>query len=218
LKVFKDGLNNSLLDTLYRFQKEPLFKDFHLAGGTALTLLIGHRISDDLDLFTTERLDKEKIFRYCQSFQKDVEILNDDNTIYQLYFPQKNLKIDFVQYDYKLLDPIITTDDGLHIFGKNDISAMKVSAAGTRGYEAKDFVDLFFLLKDISFDNIVENFKKKYENDNPLHYIRSMAFFEDVTSDSWDNIKYLSKPISSDVIKSTLSTFVRDYEKKLLNK
>jgi hypothetical protein len=217
LKIFKEGLNDSLLDVLYRFQKEPLFKEFHLVGGTALTLLIGHRVSDDIDLFTKEKLNKDKIFRYCQNFQKDVEIINDDDTIYQLYFPQIKLKIDFVQYPFKLLDPIINTDDGLHILGKNDISAMKMSAAGTRGYEAKDFVDLYFLLKDITFDNIVENFRKKYENNNPLHYIRSMAFFDDITLDSWDNIKYLSNPVSSNIIKFTLSNCVKDYEKKQLS-
>jgi len=42
-------------------------------GGTALTLQIGHRISDDIDLFTTEKLDKEKIFKYAQNIHMHLE-------------------------------------------------------------------------------------------------------------------------------------------------
>ena len=215
MNIHKKGINDFLWETLLRFQKEPFYKNYHLVGGTALTLLIGHRISDDIDLFTTENIDKERIFRYAQSIDKSVEVLNDDKNIYQLYFTDKDLKIDFVQYTYKLIDPIITTNEGLHMIGKNDISAMKMSAAGTRGYEAKDFVDLFFLLKEISIDNIIENFKKKYETENPLHYIRSMAYFDDVTSDSWNSIKYISKPVSANEIKNTLISNVRNYEKQI---
>ncbi|WP_235280572.1 nucleotidyl transferase AbiEii/AbiGii toxin family protein [Myroides profundi] len=32
--------------------KHPLFKDFRLVGGTALSLQVGHRMSIDIDLFT----------------------------------------------------------------------------------------------------------------------------------------------------------------------
>ena len=218
MNIYKEGINNFLWETLLQFQNEPFYKNYHLAGGTALTLLIGHRISDDIDLFTTENIDKEKIFKHAQNIHKNVEVLNDDKTIYQLYFPHKDLKIDFVQYPYKLLDPIITTDEGLHMFGKNDISAMKMSAAGTRGYEAKDFVDLYFLLKEMSIDKIIENFKKKYETENPLHYIRSMAYFDDVTPDSWKNINYISEPVSANLIKDTLINNVRKYEQQVLTK
>jgi len=218
LNIYKEGINTFLWDTLLQFQREPVYKNFHLVGGTALTLQIGHRFSEDIDLFTVENINKEKIFKYAQTIHKDVEILNDNEIIFQLYFPHKELKIDFVQYPYKLLDPIITTDEGLHMFGKNDISAMKMSAAGTRGYEAKDFVDLYFLLKEISIDKIIENFKKKYETENPLHYIRSMAYFDDVTPDSWKNINYISEPVSANLIKDTLINNVRKYEQQVLTK
>jgi hypothetical protein len=216
LNIYKEGIKSFLWDTLLQFQREPVYKNFHLVGGTALTLQIGHRISDDIDLFTVENINKEKIFKYAQTIHKDVEILNDDETIFQLYFLHKELKIDFVQYPYKLLDPIITTDEGLHMIGKNDISAMKMSAAGTRGYEAKDFVDLYFLLKEMSIDKIIENFKRKYETENPLHYIRSMAYFDDVTPDSWKNINYISEPVSTKLIKDTLISNVRNYEQQFL--
>ena len=217
MNIYKKGINDFLWETLLKYQNEPFYKNFHLAGGTALTLQIGHRISNDIDLFTAESLNKEKLLLYAQDIHKNVEILNDDKTIFQLYFPHKNLKIDFVRYPYKLLDPLVTTNEGLHMVGKNDIAAMKVSATGTRGYEAKDFVDLFFLLKEISIDNIIENFKKKYETENPLHYIRSMTYFDDVSPDSWKSIKMITEPLSVKEVKNTLIRNVRDYEQRMLN-
>jgi len=217
LNIFKKGINDFLWETLIKYQNEPFYKDFHLVGGTALSLQIGHRISDDIDLFTTETLKKEKIFNYAKKIKNDVEIQNDDETIFQLYFPGNNLKIDFVQYPYKLLDPLVITEEGLHMVGKNDIAAMKMSAAGTRGYEAKDFIDLYYLLQEMTIDQIIENFKRKYQNENPIHYIRSMAFFDDVTEDSWKSVKIINDKISVNDVKYTLTKNIRDYEKRVLN-
>jgi len=217
LNIFNKTVNDFLWKTLLQYQNEPYFDNFHLVGGTSLSLQIGHRISDDIDLFTKDKLDKEKLFEYAKKIQKNVEILNDGEAIYQLYFPDKELKIDFVQYPYDLIEPVIKTKEGLHIIGKNDIAAMKMSATGTRGYEAKDFVDLFYLLKEIPIDTIIENFKKKYETENPIHYIRSMVYFDDVKLDSWKSIKMINDPLSVKEIKDTLVRNVRDYEKRMFN-
>ena len=42
---------SSMLDIIKEFQSNPLFKNFYLAGGTALALQLGHRTSTDIDLF-----------------------------------------------------------------------------------------------------------------------------------------------------------------------
>ena len=217
MNLHREGIDDFLWETLLQYQNEPFYKNYHLAGGTSLSLQIGHRISDDIDLFTIEDLNKEKIFKYAQGIHKSVEILNDDATIFQLYFPHGNLKIDFVQYPYKILDPLITTNEGLHILGKNDIAAMKMSATGTRGYEAKDFVDLFYLLKEMAVDVIIDNFRKKYETENPIHYIRSMAYFDDVSIDSWKAIKMITEPLSIEEVKDVLVKNVRAYEQRMFN-
>ena len=218
MNLYIKTVNEYLWNTLLIYQNENYFNNFHLAGGTALSLQIGHRISDDIDLFTKDILDKEKIFNFSKNILKNVEIINDDNSIYQLYFPDISLKVDFVHYPYELIDPVIKTNNGLHILDKNDISAMKMSATGTRGYEAKDFVDLFYLLKDMPIDKIIDNFKTKYETDNPIHYIRSMIYFDDVTDDSWKSIKMIKEPISINNVKNTLIKNIRDYEIRTFKK
>ncbi len=40
--------------------------DFYLAGGTGLALQIGHRISEDFDLFTNRRFDNSQLLRRVQ--------------------------------------------------------------------------------------------------------------------------------------------------------
>ena len=44
--------NPELLKVLKKLMGMEMLKDFRLVGGTALSLLRGHRISEDIDLFT----------------------------------------------------------------------------------------------------------------------------------------------------------------------
>ena len=50
-------VKESTLGLLRRLQAEPLLATTRLVGGTALSLQIGHRESDDLDLFSVEPLE-----------------------------------------------------------------------------------------------------------------------------------------------------------------
>lgn len=52
-----NALRPATLDVLKRAMKEPMLNDFVLVGGTGLALHYGHRLSDDIDLFTPVRFD-----------------------------------------------------------------------------------------------------------------------------------------------------------------
>jgi len=60
-----------MLNLLRELQSENLFKGFVLAGGTALSLQIGHRKSIDIDLFSTDKHDYSKIREYFISKYKE---------------------------------------------------------------------------------------------------------------------------------------------------
>ena len=49
----KETVSESTLELLKRLMKNVHLQNFFLVGGTALSLQIGHRLSIDLDLFTT---------------------------------------------------------------------------------------------------------------------------------------------------------------------
>ncbi len=60
------------------FQKLSNFNNFYLAGGTALALQIGHRISVDFDFFSDKEIDKNLLNKVKKVFP-DKEIITSVN-------------------------------------------------------------------------------------------------------------------------------------------
>ena len=102
-------------------------------------------------------------------------------------------------YQYNVLDK---TDDfeGIKIASLKDIAAMKLHAIEDRGSK-RDFVDLFFLTKHFSLDEIGEFYEQKYGNfTEHQHFIlKGMHYFEDADSEemrpmlvdyNWQHIKH----------------------------
>lgn len=63
----KESVNKTVFDLISALQEKDCLKDFVLAGGTGLALIIGHRKSVGIDLFTskdfvTEQLLEKKDF------------------------------------------------------------------------------------------------------------------------------------------------------------
>ena len=127
------------------FNKLDKFSDFHLVGGTALALQIGHRISVDFDLFSKEDIPKSLIAKIKRVF-KGSKIENILNHSEQLICKIDGIKIDFVKYKF----PLIL---GLNEFKKvkivkvPEIAAMKAYTLNYRG-TYKDYIDLYFILKN----------------------------------------------------------------------
>jgi hypothetical protein len=210
LKLQRVGITDDLWEALQKFQRAQLFNDFYLVGGTALSLQIGHRLSKDIDLFTPNEIDKAGILNFIQNnFKEKFDIMNNSESIFQIMIGE-TLKVDFVKYQYELLDPLIESE-GVRLIGKNDISAMKISAVGTRGYEAKDYVDIYFLLREMPIGMMFDNFKRKYNTTDIQHYKRSVVYFDDVPESSWKGVQLIGKPISSHTIKKTLIKEVAKY-------
>ena len=69
-------VSERLLILARKLEGETIFKDYFLVGGTALALQIGHRKSDDIDLFTWEELRIPEITKYLiQRHSKKFQIM-----------------------------------------------------------------------------------------------------------------------------------------------
>ena len=77
------------------------------------------------------------------------------------------------------------------------ISAMKLSAITNRGTK-KDFIDLYFLLKRFSFNELIDFYLEKYSDAQLFTVLKSLTYFEDAEADplpvmvdsiSWDEAK-----------------------------
>lgn len=134
-------------------------KIFYLAGGTALAIHLGHRMSVDLDFFSREDFSIEKLKKELSALGEFVVSGQEEGT---LNASLDDVKVSFIRYDYDQLYPFLSFEN-VNLADERDIIAMKIDAASSRGSK-KDFIDLYFLLEKYSLDELVGFFEKKFAN------------------------------------------------------
>src|SRR5215469_7479524 len=190
----KKSVGKPLWDLLVDLQKEIILEKYFLVGGTALSLQLGHRLSYDIDLFTRENIDKDELFDFLnRNYNGKYQIHNIQNIIVQI--SNNDIKVDFVKYDYDLIEEI-KIEEGIKFLGKKDISAMKLMAIANRGDQAKDFVDIYYLLGEITLKEMFEYYKIKYKQRDINPIKRSLVYFEDITDSNWLSVKLLRDKLS----------------------
>lgn len=158
-----DPLLRSVLEKLMQAEE---FKDFRLVGGTALSLQLGHRISIDIDLFTSKpygSIDFEKIDHYLKKtfpFTEYYSVLPAMGKSYRVGHSAKDfVKLDVFYTDDYLSD--VLKADGFRMANIEDIVAMKVEVVQNLGRK-KDFWDLHKLLETYSIDEMITLHQKRY--------------------------------------------------------
>lgn len=156
-----------LRSTLERLMRIDEFRPFRLVGGTSLSLRYGHRISDDIDLFTDaeygsidfqllqEILRRE--FPYCQG---DCGEIVSFGTSYLV----GNSKEDNVKLDLFYTDPFIRPMEqieSIRMASLDDIVAMKMDVM-SRGGRKKDFWDLHILRNKYTIEQMLSLYKERY--------------------------------------------------------
>ena len=210
----KKSVRESLWNLLKELQQSEVFENYFLVGGTALSLQLGHRMSDDLDLFTRHDINKDEIFDFLnKKFNGKYQIINIQNIILQVIINE--VKVDFVKYNYELIEEV-KNDDGIKYLGKKDIAAMKLMAIANRGDQAKDFVDIYYLLKEISLIDMFNYYKQKYQQNDISPIKRSLVYFDDVTKNNWLAVKLNHDKLSIDKIKNKVIEEVNKYNKSVI--
>lgn len=153
-------------------------KKTYLAGGTALALQFGHRISVDFDFFTPTNFKSKEVIKKLEIIGKFVfQELKEKNTLLGLF---NGVKFSLFKYDYPLVKPTINYL-GIQLVSPEDIFAMKIAVIMDRG-TAKDLIDVYFLIKKgISLDQSLNYYNKKYNAlaNNIYSIIRSLTYFDD---------------------------------------
>jgi hypothetical protein len=102
----EETVEPATLGLLKKLVTLPELQNFGLVGGTALSLLYGHRKSIDLDLFTDQPIEKDILIPVLEdSFGKIVSHNPDRKYIYQRVI--QNVKVDFVSVS----DPFLNTNN-----------------------------------------------------------------------------------------------------------
>jgi len=196
----------SLLESLMVM---PELKSCNLVRGTALALKFGHRLSVDLDLFSTEKLGVNLIVLALQNkFGKDFQY-EKTNVKWAVFCYINGIKVDVVNYPHVQLDA--TENHGLlRLYTNKDIAAMKINAILGRGAK-KDFYVLVELLTVFSLKEIIGFYEKKYPNQMFLVSLSTaITYFDDAETDA-DPIAL--KGQTWEQVKKTLQFHVREYLK-----
>lgn len=82
-----------------------------------------------------------------------------------------------MNYKYPLLTDILVKDN-IRMFSFKDIAAMKLNAIAGRGSK-KDFIDLYFLLKEFSLQEILSFYGRKYHDGSLFMVEKSLNYFDD---------------------------------------
>ena len=163
-------VSQKITDLIKEIQKEPLFKDHFLVGGTALALQLDHRTSTDIDLFTTKTQSAVDIINFFNKNFKDVNVETGEDKFTRIFV--NDIKIELVEYNEKLIEEHINKD-GIRLVGLNELAAMKLEAMRTRT-EARDFIDIAYLLKEMPLEKMFELYKKKFDTISPLYMKRTL--------------------------------------------
>lgn len=174
-----ETIEGTTLQLLKNLQGEQLLSTFNLAGGTALSLYLGHRKSIDLDLFTPYSFDTPKLKNY-------LEKVYDFRTGYMEKDTLKGtimgIKIDCITYAYDTLESSYT-EMGIRLYSIEDIIAMKLSAIADNDTRLKDFIDIAYLSTRFSFYSMLKCYERKYPKANVIRPFKAITYFNDIDFD-----------------------------------
>jgi len=149
------------------FSRNKLSQSFYFTGGTALSVFhYKHRESEDLDFFSETDFDNQPVIdfmsqlgkslhipvRFTQKYKTRIfELVKDDVLL---------LKIDFVHYPHARLETGVKYHH-ISVDTTKDIGANKILTLNQRT-EVKDFVDVFYLLKEYTIWDLLYAYEAKF--------------------------------------------------------
>jgi predicted nucleotidyltransferase component of viral defense system len=186
-------------------------KSAYLAGGTALALQLGHRISVDLDFFTKETFD-EKVL--SKALEKNPEFVLETLEWRTILGKIGETKFSIFYYKYDVID-VYEKYEGINILGLKDIAAMKIHAIEERGSK-RDFIDVYFLSKHFSMKEMLSFYEQKYKSlDDHLYSIsKALGYFEAADTQDlpqmlvplkWDKVKEYFEKESLNLVRENFS-------------
>lgn len=211
-KMIEDNLKILGQKRLDILKKLKFLKGYHfyLAGGTALALELGHRISLDFDFYIEGELDPETLLQDFQKHFKNVQLIREAKNT--LILSIDNIEVSLFSYPYPLISPLIKIPE-VNLASMEDICAMKIVAIIQRGTK-RDFIDIYFLTKRFGLERIFALTQKKYKGlFNKYLALQALTYFTDADKEREEQRAKTLIGISWDEIKKELIKIVEDFKK-----
>lgn len=119
-----------------------------------------------------------------------------------------NVKLQFLYYPYRLLEKQ-TKWNGILVSSVIDIACTKLITISMRG-SRKDFIDIYFILKQITLQELFKKLEEKYHgiNYNHAHILKSLIYFEDA---EYQPMPRLHVQIKWEDVKKKIIEVVKDF-------
>jgi predicted nucleotidyltransferase component of viral defense system len=205
--LYLESIQPGTLGILKKLMQDDFLKRFYLVGGTALALHLGHRISEDIDLFTDDHYELTELKAYLQKeYQADIY---SESTI-GIRCLIEGIKTDFLNYPYPAIEPVQIIQD-LRFMAIPDIAAMKLAAINNRGAK-RDFFDLYFLCRQFRLPQLIDFFTRKYKITSLFPLYTSLTYFDDAEKDTdpvllkeknltWNQVKnFITQKVKQDLL------------------
>ena len=199
-------------------------QNLYLTGGTALArYYFQHRLSEDLDFFTTTNdlkliANDLRLRLIDQGYRVEVEKLDVYFARLYLFYAhprahpsqgEMTLKIEFAK-EFNLVDPLVETTQGIYINSLEDIGANKITAFEDRA-AIKDIVDLYYITQRLPFPQLFTLAERKRV---PVAYEELLA----LNTTGITGQALLVKPIDTDSLTAFLTTLKTETEAEVKKK
>lgn len=176
------------IELLNKLKTLESMKDFAMGEGTALSLQLGLRVSEEFNFFTSFHFDPNNLLEELkQIFPNQISVITLSERISTLDLYICDIKVSFFEYRYSLLNEPLLFEEfkPIKLLNIEDIACMKAVAIYQRGTK-KDFFDLYFsIIKfDISPEKMLKILDEKYhDNELKLNCAIAITFFDDAELD-----------------------------------
>ena len=203
--LHRDAAGPGVLSVLKALASVLPHDRYYLAGGTALALLEGHRVSIDVDVFTPQLDDPQQLLHDLEA-----EVSGISDAVLgtgAVYLEIADVHVSLIAYRYPLIKAELVTDpDLLPLAHRDDIAAMKLAAITARGTR-KDFIDMWTLVsRHESLEYYLRCFEAKFRHRDLGHVLRSLTYFNDAEGDP--SLRLLT-PLDWDAVKADLTSWVK---------
>jgi hypothetical protein len=183
---------------------DTVFSEFVLVGGTSMSLQMGHRISIDLDLFSNQSFDEQKLTEHLrQNYGFVLDFIHKETVKGEI----DGIKIDCIAHKYAWLAESVVIN-GIRLAACNDLAAMKLNAVVGNGTRLKDFIDIAYLSKIISLNDMINAYQTKYAS-NGVMVLKALGYFDDINFDEPINMLTENKKFNWKIIKKHLLKMIK---------
>jgi len=160
-----------------------------LVGGSALSMHLCHRKSEDLDFFTYEdSFDKQEIFEYIKKFDNK-EILNQTDEQVDLLLD--GVKVTFFNAQWSFLRPLEIKK--FNLSSLEAIVAMKINTLFLRA-KYRDYYDIYFLAKkSMSLKKMFGCSSNILEGVNFKLFSIALVYIDDIEDDTIEYLEPLER-------------------------